>query len=244
MDPRVMTAMEDDSFGIGRRSGAGNRASRELVAGRRSFLRRGAAAAAAIAAFAGRDARAGNPNYLPSLYPGENAVEFEQIQRNENHHVAILKAALGGNARPEPTFRGFDMPNLLTFVQTARALENTGTGAYLGAIPYIATPAYRQTASQILPVEARQAGYIDVLLNLNLMENVLGQVPSNSLEVPLTQQQVVALASPFIVDLNGGPPLSFSTTPSAANDIAILNFALALEFLESSFYNLNVPKFT
>jgi hypothetical protein len=243
MDPRVMTAMGDDSSDIGRRSAAGNRASRALVAGRRSFFRRGAAAAA-MAAFAGRDARAGNPNYLPSLYAGENAVEFEQIQRNENNHVAILKAALGANARPEPTFQGFDMPNLLTFAQTARALENTGTGAYLGAIPYIATPAYRQTASQILPVEARQAGYIDVLLNLNLMVNVLGQVPSNSLEVPLTQQQVVALASPFIVDLNGGPPLSFSTTPSAANDIAILNFALALEFLESSFYNLNVPKFT
>lgn len=246
MDPRVMTAMKDDSFAFGRRSGAGNRASQELVDGRRSFFRRGAAAAAAaMAAFAGRDARAsGNPNYLPSLYAGENVVEFKQIQKNENNHVAILKAALGANARPEPTFQGFNMPNLLAFAQTSRALENTGTGAYLGAIPYIATPAYLHTASQILPVEARQAGYINVLLNLNLMENVLDQVPANSLEVPLTQQQVVALASPFIVSLNGGPPLSFSTTPSAANDIDILNFALALEFLESSFYNLNVPIWT
>lgn len=212
--------------------------------GRRSFLGRGAAAVAGLVALSGREAGAANPNYLPSLYPNQNLIEFRQIQSDENNHVAFLVNALGANARPIPTFRNLDMANLLMFAQTARALENTGTGAYLGAAPYIYNHDYLVAAARILPIEARHSSYLDVLLNQNLLTNALGEVPADALEVPLTQEQVVANASPFVASLNGGPPLAFSTTPSPANDIAILNFALALEYLEAAFYNLNVPRFS
>lgn len=239
MDP-VLTAAKEESFGVGRRPDARLRPDRRPVAGRRSFLRRGAAAAAA--AFAGRDARASNPNYLPSLYPGENVTEFETIQADENAHVQFLVNALGPNARPMPTFQNLGAANLQQFAQMSMAFENTGVGAYLGAAPYISTPGYLVAAARIMDIEARHAGYLNVLNNNKMTMNVLGNAPS--FEAPLTIAQVVNLVSPFVASLNGGPPLSFSTTPSAANDIDILNFALALEYLESTFYNLNVPKFT
>jgi Ferritin-like domain len=244
MDSILKAAIKNDSFGSDWRPGTGGETGKKRGTGRRAFFRRGiAAAASALAVSAGRDAFAvGNLHHLPSLYPGENAREFEAIQSHENAHVAFLVNALGANARPKPSFVDLTQPNLVTFAQTSRALENTGVGAYLGAAPIIFNSAYLAAAGSILTIEARHSGYLNVLLDLIMTENVDDRVVD--FDVPLTQEQVVALAGPFITSLNGGPPLSFSTTPSAENDIAILNFALALEYLEATFYNINVPRFT
>jgi hypothetical protein len=211
---------------------------------RRAFLRRSltAAVAAPVAVMAASGKTEANDNFLPSLYRGENAAEFEAIQGDENDHVTFLVEALGAAARPKPSFVSLAQPNLVAFATVSKALENTGVGAYLGAAPIIYNKDYLAAAGSILTVEARHAGYLNVLLDLDLGTNVYGN--PQSFDMPLTQQDVVALAGPFITGLNGGPPLSFSTTPSAENDIAILNFALALEYLESTFYNINVPLFT
>lgn len=243
MDP-IHTTMKDESFGLSWRPAAGGAGEDRARTGRRSFLGRGAAAAAAaVAALAGRDAHAQNPNYLPSLYPNENVREFQAIQKHENAHVAFLVKALGADARPKPSFVDLTQPDLLTFAKTSRALENTGVGAYLGAAPYISSMDYLAAAGSIFGIEARHAGYANVLLDMLMTVNVYGM--EESFDMPLTPDQVDALAGPFITSLNGGPPLTYSTTDlGPANDIMILNFALALEYLEAAFYNINVPRFT
>jgi hypothetical protein len=166
---------------------------------------------------------------------------FRDIRRHENAHVQFLVDALGNQARPRPTFRNLGQRTYRDFVATSKALENTGVGAYLGAAPALLSRTYLAAAGSIALIEARHAGWLNTFDRARLTANVFGQ--EQQFERALTAQEVVNLASPFVANLNGGPPLTYSTTPSAANDITILNFALALEFLEQEFYNLNVPHF-
>ena len=94
MDPLLSKAMKDSSFGSTWQPGMGRGGDERPKTGRRSFLGRGAAAVAAgVAAFSGREVRASNPNYLPSLYPNENVLEFQAIQAHENAHVKFLVGA-------------------------------------------------------------------------------------------------------------------------------------------------------
>ena len=208
---------------------------------RRSFVRLGVAAVAAGATIAAGQADAQSASPLPNLYPGWNAREFQAIQRHENAHVATLVHLLGAKARPKPTFQNLVSPNLRAFGTASQAFENTGVGAYLGAAPVLFSKQYLAAAGSIALIEARHAGYLNVLLNQLQTTSLFGA--EQIFERPLTIQEVIASATPFIANLNGGPPLTFNLTPSPSNDIAILNFALALEYLEAEFYNINVPKF-
>lgn len=162
-------------------------------------------------------------------------VVFRSIQDHENDHVDFLVNVLGEDARPKPTFKNLKTSSYNSFVNLTMAFENTGVGAYLGAAPVINSPEYLAAAGSIMTVEARHAGWVNVYLNEQI---TLGNA---SFEMPLTPEQVVAAVSPYLVSLNGGPDLSYSEAPSDQNDIAILNFALALEYLEAEFYNINVP---
>ena len=213
---------------------------------RRSFVRGGLAAAAVAtgAALLPTRAAAANTDTLPNLYPNWNAFLFQSIQAHEIEHVAVIRTLitnLGGTPRPSPTFKNLLQPNLVAFGTVSQALENTGVGAYLGAAPVILQPAVLAAAGSIATIEARHAGYLNVLFNTFHTTNIFGV--EQVFERPLTIQEVVDAATPFVAGLNGGPPLTFSATRSRANDIAILNFALALEYLERDFYNLNVPKY-
>lgn len=213
---------------------------------RRNFLRTslkavgGATFAAGTLAIASR-AKAQVPEAamgsLSFPAPSESARIFRSIQKHENDHVAFLVELLGREARPKPTFSGLVMPDYPTFVFTSRLFENIGASAYLFAAPYIAQPEILASAGAIALVEGRHAGVLEV---------ILGGVPTQfdeSFERARGPEEVAGAAAPFIASLNGGPAVGFQIQSSEANDILILNYALALEFLEAEFYNLNVPRF-
>ncbi len=210
---------------------------------RRGFLRSAAGLAGASGVVLGGASvtqAATSRRFLPDLYPGSNGRNFRQIMADENAHVAFLVQALGAAARPRPNFNmaAIVQPNVRTFVETSFALENTGVDAYLGAAPLIFEKAYLAAAGSILTIEARHSGYLGALTNQTT------DLFQKSFDNPTGQEIPVQNASPFIVDLNGGEPLGYDPhTSSPANDLRILNTALALEYLEQLFYNINVPRF-
>lgn len=203
---------------------------------RRGFLQ-AAALVAPIVAFSA----AGSPiQTAHAASPGEFTSAkrfFRSIQDHENDHVEFLNRTLGSDARPIPRFQNLEQNNYSDFVFLARTFENLGVGAYIAAAPFLKNQTYIGAASSIAAIEARHAGVLNVFVGFNL------SLGDESFETHMDDEVVRPKVKPFVVDLNGGPPLAYNRVQSDENDISILNYALALEYLEARFYNLNVPKF-
>lgn len=201
------------------------------LSSRRAFLGRSLASAAAVvpASLLVTQTASAAAKSAFHLSPEQ---AFREIRSDEDAHVSFLKQALGSAARPKPTFKGLQQSDVDNFVKLSQVFENVGVGAYLMAAPAISSKSTLAAAGSILTIEARHAGYLNALTGMPLSTN-------GAFDKPIPQAQIVSDVSPFIASLNGGPDPSKSLT----NDVDILNFALLLEYLEATFYDLNVPKF-
>ena len=117
------------------------------------------------------------------------------VRDHEGEHVATLTTVitdLGGEPVAEATYDfGDAYTDPAAFLATAMALENTGVQAYDGAGQYLESPDLVTAAGTIVAVEARHASYLN-LLN--------GMIPfPEAFETPLSQDEVLAIAGPFIV---------------------------------------------
>jgi hypothetical protein len=120
---------------------------------------------------------------------------FAAIRDHEGAHVETLTSVitdLGGEPVSEATYDfGDAYTDPMAFMATAAALENTGVSAYDGAGQFITDPDLLTAAGAIVAVEARHASYLNLLT---------GEIPfPAAFETPLTMDEVLEIAGPFIV---------------------------------------------
>lgn len=213
---------------------------------RRRFLARAAGAASlAIPALAvPKAARAAASQRLT----GTAAVLIREVMNDEIQHVPIIGNLLVDPDNPLPikirhqptfNFNRLIQPNLMAFLETAAGFENTGSGLYGGALLNITqTTEYFPTAVGLCTVESRHAAWLNSLLGQALVPNF---VP---VEAPISQEIALSRVAEFVMDPRSTFPSFRTDVVSDANNFAILDFLLFLEWIESAFYEVNVPRFT
>ena len=115
------------------------------------------------------------------------------IRDHEDAHVDALISTindLGGTPVEEAEY-DFGYQNAAGFLAVAAALENTGVSAYDGAAASIDNVDILNAAGSIVAVEARHASYLNLI-------NGDDPFPA-AFETPLSRDEILAIAGPFIV---------------------------------------------
>jgi hypothetical protein len=214
---------------------------------RRSFLTRAAGTCAlalpALGLAMTSKARAATPKKLTGL----TAALLQEIMNDEAQHVPIIKNLLNDpdNPLPVPIRKppNFNMavlkqPTLQDFLETAAVFENTGSGLYHGALLNVTqTQEYFPTAAGLASVESRHAAWLNSLLGEALVPDFA------PVEAPIDQTVTLSRVAEFVTDPRSTFPAFDTTVVTDANNFFILDFILFLEYIESTFYAVNVPRF-
>ncbi len=218
---------------------------------RRSFLRRTTLLAGPGAILAtGSRVLASKPKPPKSPPLGVNAsltrILINEIMNDEAAHVPILQKLLDDEdnplmpkIRPMPVLNMANLVqrNVLTFLETASAFENTGSGTYGGALFAVQqTDEYFPTAVGLCTVESRHASFLNALLGNALVPNFA------PVESPIAQEITLARVAPFVSNSVVGLPSFDPENASGENNFRILDFLLFLEYIEAAFYRINVPR--
>jgi hypothetical protein len=215
---------------------------------RRSFLTRAAGVSAVavptLTLIASRKAHAQGSRKLTGLA----AELIGEVMSDEDQHVPIIQNLLDDPDNPLPipirqppnfNIQRLTQPNLQAFLETAAAFENTGSGLYHGALLNVTqTQEYFPTAAGLAAVEARHASWLNSLLGESLVPDFA------PVEAPISQTIVLSRVAEFVTDSRSTFPSFDTTVSSDANNFFILDFVLFLEYIESRFYDINVPRFT
>jgi hypothetical protein len=182
-----------------------------------------------------------------TLNPALVRALIHEIMNDEAAHVPILQKLLVDPDNPlNPTVRPMPIlnmanlvqPDLQSFLETAAAFENTGSGTYGGALFAVQqTDEYFPTAVGLCTVESRHASFLNALLGEALVPDFA------PVEAPIPQGITLSRVTPFVTDPVAGFPSFDPVNASDANNFRILDFLLFLEYIESAFYNINVPRF-
>lgn len=115
------------------------------------------------------------------------------IGEHETAHVEALIATITdlGGEPVEAAEYDFGVTDTESYLATAAALENTGVSAYDGAAASIEEPELLNAAGSIVAVEARHASYLNLLTGVSPFPEAF--------ETPLTPEEVLEIAGPFIV---------------------------------------------
>jgi len=125
-------------------------------------------------------------------FDGKIRERFVHIGAHESTHVTVLTSvieSLGGTPVPKCTYK-FPLDNVETFAAVARALENTGVSAYLGAAAGISSEDLLTAAASIATVEGRHSSFLN---------EIVGEDGAPyAFDTPLTAREVVTIATNFI----------------------------------------------